>query len=386
MKNDCRRLAKFSNLLFPLLFCALSAQEDAVDVPRTVEPPRGDGPSSTEVAPDESTATDALSIEAPPAPTTSGMAVPSVRTPLPGDLQGRGLLDFRDPFPFAKFHLQLPAAAPPGLRRGETSGLVQFDWSNTSGVGDDFVADVETYTLRLGFWHALRSNFYLGVETAVEGRDGGILDSFVNGFHDTFGIDVSERDQRPKDAYEVVVEDSGGGLKELDRGFGLGNTALKAHWIFSEGRDWWPTLSLQPLLYLPTSTSGFGARGVDLGLALTAQKRVSDHLYLYAVGGGTFLTDPTTEGLRYEEFNYQFTAGIEIVLWWDSVSLVGQYTHYSPLLKDTSGLDRERNYVGGAIKHRILPDVNVIWGFMENLPPLKNTADVTFAMGCEFRF
>ncbi len=385
MKND-RRIAKFAILLLPLLFRALPAQEDAVNVPRIGEPPGDDGPASTELAPDESAAAEAFAIEEPPAATASGMAVPSVRTPLPGDLQGRGLLDFRDPFPFAKLHLQLPAATPPGLRRGETSGLVQFDWSNTSGVGNEFVADVETYTLRLGLWHALRSNLYLGVETAVEGRDGGIIDSFIDGFHDTFRINVSERDQRPQDAYEIAVANSGGGVRELDRGFGLGNTALKAHWIFSEGSDWWPTLSLQPLLYLPTSTSGFGARGVDLGLALTAQKRLSDHLYLSVVGGGTFLTDPTTEGLRYEELNYQVTAGVEVVLWWDSVSLIGQYTHYSPLLKDTSGLDRERNYVGGAIKHRIHPDVNVIWGFMENLPPLKNTADVTFDMGCEFRF
>ena len=100
----------------------------------------------------------------------------------------------------------------------------------------------------------------------------------------------------------------------------------------------------------------------------------------------TFLTDPTTKGLRYEELNYQVTAGVEVVLWWDSVSLIVQYTHYSALLKDTSGLDRERNYLGGAIKHRIHPNVDVIWGFMENLRPLKNTADVTFNMGCEFRF
>jgi hypothetical protein len=320
----------------------------------------------------------------PPERPVEAVAAGSMGEPLFRDLEGRGLLDFRGTFPLASLHLQLPAATPPGLTRGETSGLVQFDWANTAAPGRDFLVDAETYTLRLGFWHALRSRLYLGVETTIEGRDGGILDAFIDGFHDAFGISVSEREDLPTDAYDIVVN-GGGGAAELDRGFGLGNTTLKAHWIFSEGRDWWPTLSLQPLVSLPTSTSGFGGRGVDLGIALAAQKKVYDHLYLYTVGGATYLIDPTTEGLRYEELNYQVSAGFEVVLWWDSVSLIGQYAYYSPLLKNTDLLDRARSYVGGAIKHRIHPRVNVIWGFMENLPPLDNSSDVTFTMGCEFR-
>ena len=302
------------------------------------------------------------------------------------DLTGRGLVDFRDQFPLAKLHLQLPSATPPGLESGASVASVQFDWANTLARSTFHLVDAETYTLRLGYWHALRRDVYLGAETAVEARDGGVLDGFIDGFHDRFDINVPSRNASPKDEYQITVVDDRRRVRELDRGVGLGNTTLKAHWIFMEGEQWRPTLSVQALLNLPTSTHGFGSRGVDLGLAFLAQKRLWHHLYLYGIFGGTYLTDRKTEGLRYTEFNGQLSVGVEIVLWWESMSLVGQYVLLSPLLDGPDGLDQRRQYVGGALKWQAHPKVNLTLGMMENLPSLKVSTDVTFITACEFRF
>ena len=301
------------------------------------------------------------------------------------DRMGRGLVDFRDPFPLAKLHLQIPTATPPGLAPGRGAALVQFDWANSFSEQRTSLIDAETYTLRYGYWHALHRDFYVGVETAIEARDSGILDELIDGFHNAFAIGAARRASHP-DNYRITLREDTGSLSDFDRGVGLGNTVLKAHWIFTEGKKWWPTVSVQALLSLPTSTSGFGGRSVDLGAALLAQKRVLDRLYLYGIVGGTYLPDRRTKGLRYMQFNYQVSAGIEFVPWWEPLSLVGQYVYYSPLLSDTARLDQPRQYFGAAVKYQVHPSAHLTLGMFENLPPLHVSADLALTLGFELRF
>ncbi len=86
-----------------------------------------------------------------------------------------------------------------------------------------------------------------------------------------------------------------------------------------------------------------------MGLALGFSKSVFDGLYLYAVLGGTYFTDSTTQGIHYEREGYQAVVGAEIELG-KRVSLILQSMNYTPLLDRPVLLSRKRNYLVGGLK------------------------------------
>lgn len=298
---------------------------------------------------------------------------------------GRGLLDVRDPMPLAQLHLQAPVQAEMLLPRGATQLEFNFTWANTYARSGVYHVDAESYDMRFGAWHALRERWYLGAELPVWVRGGGVLDSLVEAFHDAFGIDSGDRDQFPRNDYQVDFVLDDGARARIPGSAELGDLVLKVHWNAWDGGRILPALSLQGLVSLPTSTSDFGKNGVDVGATLGLSKIVLQRVELSAVFSGLYASDPRISDLRFERWGWQATAGIGVSIV-DRLSVVGQYTAYSPLLRDRPTLDEGRNYITVGVKWGILRQLWLELAFIENLAPFSNSSDLGFVFAFDWRF
>jgi len=303
----------------------------------------------------------------------------------PRDLPGRGLFDLRDPMPLAELHLQLPIDLLEVYKAGDGKIELTASWGNSFILEKSFLVDAETVSVGLGGWYAPLDDLYLGAELPVHYRDGGILDPTIDLVHDAFGFGEGNRDERCRNEYEISITDLDGDRIELDRGAGLGDSTLKVHWNVHPGEKWYPAVAIQGLVSFPTSTKGFGSSGVDLGMTIAFSKRVLDPLCLYAVLGGTYLTDSTTAGLRYERETYQAVAGAEIAIT-RRLSFIIQTMNFTPLLERPAPLNRKRNYVAGGLKWEYLEGFTVEFSLIENYNPFTSSADLGLAGGFGFRF
>ena len=303
--------------------------------------------------------------------------------PTVDNLSGRGLFQLLDPFPLAQLHLQLPVNTLRVMKEGDGRFEFNLNWANNYALEDDFVIDAETYSLDLGGWYALRSDFYLGASISVLARDSGVLDGFIDGFHDAFGLSGGRRSQRSNNSYLIEVTDDDGNTHKLDRGVGLGDLVLKSHWNVNLGDQWLPAVALEAFTTLPTSTNGFGSSGVDLGLSVSFYKTLYEDFHLYAVFGGTLLTSSKTEGIKYDKSVLQATIGAEYAVLED-LSLVVQHMSYSALLREPSPLDKHRNYIAAGLKWEFTSGYTFEFSVVENLSPFENSADLAFSLGFQF--
>ena len=352
MRGPIRRFLILT--LWCLLWCSqLRSQDPPIEgAPAPITEPGTDTPADH---PRESTANDSSPRSAAPSgplpPITQDAPLsedppPFVDAypPTVDNLSGRGPLDLLDPFPLAQLHLQLPVNTLRVLKEGDGRFEWNVRWANNFVLEDDVIVDAETYSLDLGGWYAIRSDFYVGASISVLARESGVLDGFIDGFHDAFGLGDGRRDRRPKDSYLIAVTDDNGTTQNLDRGIGLGDLVLKAHWNVNLGDRWMPAVALEAFVSLPTSTRGFGSSGVDLGMSVSFYKTVYEDFHIYAVLGGSLFTNSRTEGLKYEKSVLQATLGAEYALLED-LSLVVQHMNYSALLQEPSPLDKRRNYI-----------------------------------------
>ncbi|MBI4585007.1 MAG: DUF3187 family protein [Planctomycetes bacterium] len=309
---------------------------------------------------------------------------PGVLPDLARNLTGRGLLSFQDPFPLSVLHLENPVDTLLVLKEGDGRFDANIGLANSFVLEKNVVVDAETYRLTLGGWYALRNDFYIGADLPIHTRGGGVLDGLVIGFHDLFGLSQGGRTSRPRNDFDVTVTEKDGRKVKLSSGVGLGDLTLKAHWNINSGDAFLPTVAVDALGGLPTSTPGFGTDGLDLGLALSLYKTVLKRVHLYTVLGITYLTDPTTEGFSYAKVGNQGVAGIEVAVTKD-FSLIFQGMTFSKLLNSPFPLDQVRNYLAGGFKWEVERHCEIELSLIENLLPFNSSADIAFNIALTFR-
>jgi hypothetical protein len=298
---------------------------------------------------------------------------------------GRGLLDLSDPMPLATLHLQAPVNALEVLEAGDVELGLNFTLANTFARGPEHHVDAESYDLRFSGWYALTDRWYLGAQLPIHIWEGGVLDGFIEAFHDAFGLGNGDRLLFPRDIYNIDFRVDDGHWVDVPGGTALGDLVLKAHWNAWDGGRYWPALSVQALMSLPTSTSDFGKSGVDFGATLFVSKNLFRIVELYGSISGIVATDPEIGALRYSQGGYQASIGGGLAVF-RPFSLVFQFTTYSALLEDRAPLDSNRNYMSVGFQWEFVRDWQFEFSFQENFSPFDNTTDVAFVFDLDVRF
>ncbi len=196
----------------------------------------------------------------------------------------------------------------------------------------DYVLDSELLRVSVGLTRDLDARTFLALGASVEGAYAGFLDGFLDWYHGTLGIEVLERERRPRDhfLYTVTLPDgrrvsrsrSDLFLGDLRVGVGLRHSG-----------------SVQSVLSftLPTSTGpdGYGRGVPSLGLLNTLRQRMRPGLmYEGSLNLGFTPADGKLPGGERELF-LAATSGLRFKVW-GSQSLYANLFYHSPYYYDTT--------------------------------------------------
>lgn len=212
---------------------------------------------------------------------------------------------------------------PPG---GSAAG-VTFDLANNSTINkqagvDEITLDGESYRLSLSLRRTMSNGIELGAELPLVGHHGGVMDNFIEGWHDTFGLTNSQRNQSPSNTLKYEYRHNG----VVVMGFSESNNGVGDLRLFA-ARELYHTpeeaLSLHATLKLPTGDAdqlhGSGAADLALSAAHMKERWLSRWRLSTLLNGGVLLLG---ESDRFSERQRNAVLFGSTGIIWDSHGLI----------------------------------------------------------------
>lgn len=315
---------------------------------------------------------------------------------------GRGPLEVRDPFVLSLSRLSPWARSPGVAPHGGVEVGLRGVWANSYGFARDrYVLDGEVRQLwayvRVGAWDRLETGLYL----PYEWRGGGVMDGFIEGFHQAFGIPDMDRDERPRDRWLVAgVQDDGTVFSYEHPGYGFSDLIVEQRAMVTRGDDRLPAVTATLRLRLPTGRPKFDlSSGVDASLALDVSKRLGRlPLVAYATLAYTYHAHARVDDLLLARHRFMASVGFE----WEILPALSFVTHFwveTPNVRDLYDdppppgageadlkFGNYVTYVAVGFKAEPLPGLLVDLGILENVVDPETTADFAVLMNVAYRF
>lgn len=300
----------------------------------------------------------------------SAQGLPSYRpiNPVAASRSGLGFEAFREAVP-------RPWRADIGL---EYASTIEFNQEGDAS----FFLDSELLRARATVYRDLGARTFLLAEAELLGAYDGVLDGFLEWYHDLLGIEIPERDRRPRNDF-LYAADLPGRPAVVHRpgALFLGDLRL--------GAGFRPHRRVQTVLALtlPTNTGppGYGRDVVSAGVLNTVRLPVSPRLMVEGSVSGGYT--PATGALE-EVQRELFAAGSAGLRWWfwGRQSLYGNLFLHSPYYRGTRvpALDRrELSFDFGLIlAGRDGRELRL--GMAEDLEPGGPAVDLVFRVGARF--
>jgi len=185
---------------------------------------------------------------------------------------------------------------------GRFEGTLTSDVTNnsTSDISqtDAVLLDGETYRFNLSARYGIAPGFQVGIDIPYLANSGGFLDSFIEDFHDAFGLPQGIRKSSPRN--RLLYQYTRNGVTKVlvnDGSNGIGDIRLSGAWqLYYQGTEAPRAVALHASIKLPTGNSNrlFGSGSTDFSLWLTASddyRLPLGHLTVYGAAGGMALTD-----------------------------------------------------------------------------------------------
>jgi hypothetical protein len=260
-----------------------------------------------------------------------------------------------------------------------------LNWSNTVNAGlranESFLVDAESLELglvllgRVGEWRVRAG-------VPVTYRDAGVLDGFIDGWHDLFGLPEGIRPQRPKDAYAVFYERLGTVEVDAPSGTALGDVQLEAGRVLRASER--GELSAWVGVELPTGRRSrlTGNGGVDASAWLAGRRQLSPLVAVTGQIGAVALGGDEPVPLRSTGAFGTVTLGWQVL---PSFEAIAQLDAHSALADDSSLRFLQAATLltlGGRI--RAASGWSFEAGVTEDIA-VDRSPDVTFHFGLTFR-
>jgi len=288
--------------------------------------------------------------------------------PVAASRSGLGFEPYRDPVPGRW-------VVSPGLDYATT-----IEYNDLPGA--DYFLDSELLRLGLRARRDLGPRAFLLAEAEARGVYAGFLDGFLEWYHGLLGLEVPERDRRPRDEFLYTVAPPGGVLlRPAPSDLFLGDSRVGV------GLRWSPRLQSVAALTLPTSTGpeGYGRGVVSVNLLNTFRAGLTRRLvYEGSLSAGYAARHGSLADLQ-REVMLAASSGLRWGIW-GRHSVYGNLFYHSPYYEGSGlpGLDRrELSFdfgwilaTGGTGEWRL--------GMTEDLEPGGPAIDLVFRVGASF--
>jgi hypothetical protein len=225
-----------------------------------------------------------------------------------------------DPFPARDLNpllagFGLPAALP-ARWSGETwTFAADFNWASASLVqqagSEQLIVDAETREARMTLGRSWPSGFAAQLQIPYRYTGGGVLDSFIDSWHDIFGLPEGTRALSPKDRMRIAYgsgntvlfdeRSSQSGLGDISLDFGRSLSATSSTAIAA-----WLSIKL------PSGDADkfTGSGTTDVSLALAGEHRLGRAWSVFGQAGVAWLGEGERLADRQRDFGWSALAGI----------------------------------------------------------------------------
>jgi hypothetical protein len=296
-----------------------------------------------------------------------------------------GPLKVKNQFPLF-LHLNAPVPESAVTEDSFSAGLSHSSVFMTRNSADWQVdLDMEITEVDLRFKKLIPGLFEIGVEVPVLSLESGFMDGFLESYHKTFGFPDYGRQGRPSNSFLYEVRRNGVLVVKGKNGeVGIGDVRLT---IKKEILRNDPVMSVRAEIELPTgdASKGRGSGGIDTGLTLLLDKRISQRFMSYLNAGVIF--PGSLKAIEDVSLRTSFHAalGIEAAVW-KRLGILGQISFQtSPFPKTEIGaVDRIAALLTAGVRYTSGKD-NLEFSLTED----ANTAgapDVLFNLTYKRRF
>ena len=297
----------------------------------------------------------------------------------------RGPVELGNQYFIAVNHLSITPSSPEVAKKGTHQINALFSWTNSVSETEDVLFDAESRVVNLDYRYSLSDNWELGVDLPLIWRGGGVLDGFIDSWHEFFGFPEGDRNDVEDDQFNLIGRsDDGTVFANRDDGFGIGDISPSAKYLISSGSEYAPALSLKSKLRLPTGSSKYGGESVDLSLQLLASKGFGD-FYIYGGVGYLLFLDDETKRIPFRTNNFHGSIHLEYQLF-DSTSLLLGGNMLSHPLKDVRTQLSYQAYLDAAVVVDVSEVTRLEFMLRENLVSDDSSVDVSFVFGIRNRF
>lgn len=245
-------------------------------------------------------------------------------TEAPGGFRGRsicfsnvgyGPLATRSQSPLQGLRLSIVPRTPSTLAGGQHQVKLGATWANLWAVDEaifdpandqlgPYVIDSESLDVDLSYAYGLTDIFEFEFAYEQRWRFGGVMDGFIEGFHDLFSIDQSGRDRWPRGRSFIFI-DPGDGRPPVVRDDSADHIIAQSvlatlqHNV-SCGGDHHPAFSWSATLRAGVGGEDLGGGDFDFALSAAASQRLGD-FYLYLTLGYAWFGSDAIDGIGLEQ-------------------------------------------------------------------------------------
>lgn len=300
----------------------------------------------------------------------------------------RGPLELSDQFPLGLYHLSFLPSSPETLPAKSVELRGSFAWTNTHNrIAGALDIDSEIRSLELSANYGVSDSLELGLQVPILWQGGGVLDSFIENWHRTFGLPQGPRDDPGvlNDSLSLEYRNDENQISSLEsQGLALGDARVSSKYQLSKGDRELPALAFTVDLRVPSGSSRFGGDSLDIGLGVHASKGFGS-IYVYSGLGYQFFEDTKREELEFERHRAQGYVYLEWAIA-EKVSLLLGASLASDLIANISRFPDYQMYldIGGYIE--LSPSAELELLVRENPTPDTGTADYTMMLGLRHQF
>jgi len=273
---------------------------------------------------------------------------------------------------------------------GQWRLAVDLNWSSTAveqtSATESLLVDAETRELRVTLGRGFADRWMLQLQLPYRYTDGGNLDSFIDGWHDFFGLPDGARNAMPRDRVHIAYVRDGRAIfdqRSSSHGFADMSAAIGYQLLANANTS----LSAWLDVKLPTGDANrlTGSGATDVSALVAGEHRFGERWSTYGQLGITWLGKGDLFTSAQRSILWSALAGIDVNLWRGLDAKLQIDTHSAVL--DDSALDFLGDAVvltiGGA--YRFESGWTVDAGVSEDIL-VDASPDVVFVLGLRQQF
>jgi len=301
---------------------------------------------------------------------------------------GFGFIPLRSQSPIQQLRFGIQHHPPWTVPKGTWALQLQHTWKNVWLHHQDlFRIDGEIHETVLRSAYGLNKRLEVMVELPVRYLSGGILDGFIEAFHNTFGFGQAARDQFSRDQFAVEIHHPDQDEKVYrigseKAGWQVGNMVTSfSYLLVNNERNNFRAL-VTGNLKLPTGsqTELFGSQGVDFGLSVGICYNIGN-IYPYLNGGMVYYSDDSVLGMKLRQWHATMLIAFEYHNQNSNHSWILQGLVESGVAENFDQFSQRTSELLIGYKHRYQSGLVFEIGILENLFYFDNSPDVAFHVG-----